>query len=144
ITLRHTVIKGFDNQRIVIPNSVINNEILKNSNYDDSVIGNYLEVTVSYESNLRKAVTLFDSIIRSNPLVITNDYYNPGVIVKDLTDTGIILKATVWTKDVSDNFQASSDIRMGIIEQFKEDKIEIPYKKIELISPKKEIKKRRW
>ncbi|RHB42205.1 mechanosensitive ion channel family protein [Enterocloster aldenensis] len=144
ITLRHTVIKGFDNQRIVIPNSVINNEILKNSNYDDSVIGNYLEVTISYESDIRKAVSVFDSIIRNHRLVITNEYHNPGVIVKDLTETGIILKATVWTKNVSDNFQASSDIRMEIIEQFKHAKIEIPYKKIELISRKHEIKKRRW
>jgi small-conductance mechanosensitive channel len=144
ITLRHTVIKGFDNQRIVIPNSVINNEILKNSNYDDSVIGNYLEVTISYESDIRKAVSVFDSIIQNHPLVITNEYHNPGVIVKDLTETGIVLKATVWTKNVSDNFQASSDIRMEIIEQFKHAKIEIPYKKIELISRKNEIKKRRW
>lgn len=144
ITLRHTVIKGFDNQRIVIPNSVINNEILKNSNYDDSVIGNYLEVTISYESDIKKAVSVFDSIIKNHPLVITNEYHNPGVIVKDLTETGIILKATVWTKNVSDNFQASSDIRMEIIEQFKHEKIEIPYKKIELISRKHEIKKRRW
>lgn len=144
ITLRHTVIKGFDNQRIVIPNSVINNEILKNSNYDDSVIGNYLEVIVSYESDLRNAVSLFDSIIRSHPLVITNESYNPGVIVKDLTDTGIILKATIWTKDVSDNFQASSDIRIAIIEQFKNSKIEIPYPKMELVNKKSDTKKRRW
>lgn len=143
ITLRHTVIKGFDNQRIVIPNSVINNEILKNSNYDDSVIGNYLEVTVSYECDLKKAVFTFDSIIREHPLVITNDYYNPSVIVKDFTENGIVLKATVWTKNVSDNFQASSDIRIKIIEQFKNQGIEIPYTKIELVTRNMNTKKRR-
>ncbi|WP_097005276.1 mechanosensitive ion channel family protein [Lacrimispora amygdalina] len=133
ITLRHTIIKGYDNQRIIIPNSIINNEILRNSNYDDSVIGNFLEVTISYESNLRNAVSAFESIIINHPLVITNENYNPGVIVKELTERGVILKATVWTKNVSDNFKASSDIRIQLTECFKEKGIEIPYKKIQII-----------
>jgi small-conductance mechanosensitive channel len=133
ITLRHTIIKSFDNQRIVIPNSVMNNEILKNSNFEDSVIGNYFELTITYESDLRKVITVFHDIIVEHPLIITNDTYQPNVTVKDLSDTGIVLKATIWTKDVSSNFKASSDIRIELIERFKIEGIEIPYKILKII-----------
>jgi len=133
ITLRHTIIKAFDNQRIVIPNSVMNSEILQNSNFEDSVIGNYFELTISYESDLRKSIDLFREIISDHPSIITNDTYHPNVTVKDLSDTGIILKATIWTKDVGSNFRASSDIRIAIIERFKKEGIEIPYKTLKIV-----------
>lgn len=129
ITLRHTVVKGFDNQRFVIPNSVMNSEILRNSNYDDSIIGNYLEVTISYESDLRKAVSVFESLIVSYPLVLTNETHSPGVIVKELSESGVVLKATIWTQNVSDNFKASSEIRIQLTEEFQKENIEIPHKK---------------
>lgn len=125
ITLRHTVIRCFDNNRIVIPNSIINKEILKNSDYEDSVIGNFLEVTVSATSDVRKAIRVLDEVIRQNPSVINTGTYSPGILVKDLTKNGYVLKATIWTKTVDDNFSASSEIRIMIQEQFRENGIEL-------------------
>ena len=123
ITLRHTVIRCFDNNRVVIPNSVINKEILKNSDYEDSVIGNFLELTVSASDDIRKAIEVLEEIIIRQPLVLTNEIYNPGILVKDLTKDGYVLKATVWTKTVDDNFEASSEIRIQIHKRFREEQI---------------------
>lgn len=125
LTLRHTVIRCFDNNRIIIPNSIINKEILKNSDYEDSMIGNFLEVTVSTESDVQKAISLLDEIIRSTPGVITDEKYRPGILVRDLVKNGYILKATVWTKTVDDNFTASSNIRIAIHDRFREEHIEL-------------------
>lgn len=125
ITLRHTVIRCFDNNRIIIPNSIINKEILKNSDYEDSVIGNFLEITVSAASDVHKGIEVLKEIIETHPLVLTNETYNPGILVKDLTKDGYVLKATVWTKTVDDNFAASSDIRIAIHEQFKKEGINL-------------------
>lgn len=118
LTLRHTVIRSFDNNRIIIPNSVINKEILKNSDYEDSVTGNYLEIGVSADSDIHKAMNLISDIIVSQPSVITNETYQPGILVKSLSHNGFLVKATVWTKTVDENFNTCSDIRIAICEAF--------------------------
>lgn len=125
LTLRHTVIRSFDNTRIIIPNSVINKEILKNSNYEDSVIGNYLEIGVSANSDIHKAMELIHHIIVAHPAVITSKIYEPGILVKGLGKEGFHLKATVWTKTVDENFGACSDVRIAVQEVFKEEGIEL-------------------
>jgi small-conductance mechanosensitive channel len=132
ITLRHTVIKCFDNSRLIIPNSVINKDVLKNSDYDDSLIGNFLEILVSYESDIRLASDIIHSIVFSHPLVLdrqkdANCDKTCTVLVKELAENGIILKTTVWTKNVDDNFRACSDIRLSIKDAFDAAGIVIPY-----------------
>lgn len=144
ITLRHTVIKCFDNSRLVIPNSVINKDVLKSTDYDDSMIGNFIEIPVSYESDIRLASAILQSIVISHPLVLDKLKDEKcdktcSVLVKDLLDTGVILKTTVWTKDVSDNFTACSDIRLEIKEAYEKAGIVIPYFKIIDISDRTNI-----
>lgn len=118
LTLRHTVIRAFDNNRIIIPNSVINKEILKNSDYEDSVTGNYLEIGISAASDIHMAMDLISDIIITHPSIITNEIYQPGILVKSLSHDGFLVKATVWTKTVDENFEACSDIRIAIQEAF--------------------------
>jgi len=38
ITLRHTIIRDFENKRIIIPNFLISEEIIVNSNFEDDRI----------------------------------------------------------------------------------------------------------
>ena len=125
ITMRHTVIKLFDNNRLIIPNSVMNKEIIKNSNYEDSKIGNFLEIEISYDSHLDIAIELIKQSLNECPLVVDKD--GVTVMVKDFSANGVILKTTVWTKDVNDNFQACSDVRKEILNKFSENNIIIPY-----------------
>ena len=54
ITLRHTIIQTLENTKIIIPNSVIDKAVLENITAVDSHKGNFLEVEISYESDLQK------------------------------------------------------------------------------------------
>lgn len=125
ITMRHTIIRLFDNNRLIIPNSVMNKEVIKNSNYEDSKIGNFLEVEISYESDVEKAIEIIKEIMREEPLVV--DKENMAVLIRDFSTNGIILKTTVWTGDVNDNFQACSNIRRVILKRFEAAGIIISY-----------------
>lgn len=125
ITLRHTVIRGFDNNRIIIPNSIINKEILKNSDYQDSMIGNYLEVKVSCSNDIHMVMELMDKMIREHPMVLTDETYKPGILVKDFDRESFLMKATVWTKTVNENFEACSEIRIALRKVFLEQNIEM-------------------
>src|SRR5260221_12160911 len=58
ITLRHTVIKDFENRRVIIPNSVISNETIINSTTIDERICVFLEIAVSLKTNLDHAMSI--------------------------------------------------------------------------------------
>lgn len=127
ITIRHTIIKTFNNNRVIVPNSIMNKEILENNNFKDSRSGNYLEISVGYDSDIELAMKIIEDIIQNHELTIKLEGNESKVIVKEFGDSGVILKTTVWTKNVSDNFKACSDIRLEIKKRFKEHNIEIPY-----------------
>src|SRR5690606_12042348 len=52
ITLRHTVIKDLKNERIIVPNTVISDDIIINSSITDSKIQCRVEVGISYDSDI--------------------------------------------------------------------------------------------
>ena len=65
ITLRHTVIRDFENRRIIIPNSVIGSETLINSSIKDELICNFVEFGISYDSDVNKAIDIISTRILS-------------------------------------------------------------------------------
>ena len=139
MTVRHTVIRTYHNSRMIIPNSVINKAIVENRNYNNDYIGNYMEVSVSYESNLEQAIEVMRETIASYPLVVDirpdpSEGNKVNVAVKELGDDGIILKSTVWTKNIDDNFTACSDIRRLIKKNFDAVGISIPYSHVHVVT----------
>lgn len=139
ITLRHTVIKTFTNSRVVIPNSTMNKEVIENSNLTDSRASSFIDVYVAYESDIRKAMQLMAEIVGTHPLCIDTRKEDEietkplvQVYLRELGDSGICLRASVWTRTVGENFDACSDIRLKIVETFKEQGIEIPYNKMDI------------
>lgn len=125
ITLRHTVIKKINNATVIIPNSIMNNVVIENSSYNKNKIANFLDIMVSYESDINRAVRIVEDVVVSNKLFLSD--YDPSVLVRSLGSNGYCVRATVWTKTVSENFRACSDIRIGIKKRFDEEGIEIPY-----------------
>src|SRR5258705_4086169 len=58
ITLRHTIIKDFENRRVIMPNSVISNETIINSTSIDEKICVFIELAVGVNTNLNKAMAI--------------------------------------------------------------------------------------
>lgn len=137
VTLRHTVIKTFINSRIVIPNSTINKEIIENSNLIDSKASSFIDVSISYESDTEKAMAIMARIIGEHPKYIdvrTEDEKKTEpkvrVYVRELGTSAVMLRASMWTKTVSENFDACSDVRLEIKKEFEASGIDTPYNKV--------------
>lgn len=145
ITLRHTIIRTFINSRVIIPNSTINSELIENSNFTTTVSSSFVDVMVSYESDIRLAMRIMASVIGSHDLYLdqrTPEEIAAGVpkvqvLVRELADSGVCLRASMWTKTVSENFQACSDVRLMLMDAFRKIGIEIPYNKIVVIEQEK-------
>lgn len=138
ITLRHTIIKTMTNTRITVPNSVMNKEIVENSNMVEEIASYYVDVSVSYESDVDRARQIVAEIVGNHPLYVDVRKKKEGekvpVLMRAFEASGVALRARVWTKTVDDNFRACSDIRIEILKRFREEGIEIPYTKIKLVN----------
>lgn len=136
ITLRHTVIKAYDGSRVLIPNSAINKAVLRNSNFDGNLVGTFLEVDVSYESDLDQAMEIVKEIVLQEPTVVDKSKGNSNkeisVLLSSMNASGVTIKTTIWTRTVDESFKTASNIRKNIIKRFSNENIEIPYPHITL------------
>ena len=129
ITIRHTVIRQFNGESCIVPNSVMDAAVITNTNFQGD-IGNFFEVEISYDSDIKAAMALVQEICIAHPLSL-NTTAN-GVFVKGYTQNGVVLKTTVWTKNLDHSFQACSDIRIEVLKAFKEKEICVPYQTVTL------------
>lgn len=135
ITLRHTVIRNFENRRIIIPNSLISDEILVNADFGDEKICKWIEVSISYESDIDLAKQIMREEAMAHPLLIDNrsqeqiEAGEPQVMVRVLAlqDSGILLRAWAWTEGQADSFVLGCDLYESIKKRFDREGIEIPY-----------------
>src|SRR5882757_1967300 len=70
ITLRHTIIKDFENKRVIIPNSVIGNETIVNSTIVDDKVIIFIEAVVSFETDSNSAMRIIQEEASNHPLCI--------------------------------------------------------------------------
>ncbi len=135
ITLRHTVIKGLENRRIVIPNSTISAETILNSSLYDEKTCVFLEIGISYEANIDQAFQIMTALAKNHPSYLDNrnkgeiDQGVPEVItrVTGFGDSSVNLRAQVWAKDPITAFNMKCDLYKSIKETFDTNGVEIPY-----------------
>lgn len=135
ITLRHTIIKNFENKRIIIPNSVMNNEVIINSNFTDDICCEWVEMGVAYTADIKHAKAVMKEEIIKHPLFI--DHRNQRqknraddiapVRVMSVGDFSITLRAWTWAANPGDAFILGCDLKEKIKERFEQEGIEIPY-----------------
>ncbi len=135
ITLRHTVIKDFKNERIIVPNTVISDDIIINSSITDSKIQCRVEIRISYDSDIDLAMEIMRSECEKHPLLIDNrtheDLANEVPLVRvaviALADFSVNLRANAWTESFADAFQMRTDLLKSIKERFDREGVEIPF-----------------
>ncbi|OEK05553.1 mechanosensitive ion channel protein MscS [Roseivirga misakiensis] len=135
ITLRHTVIRDFENKRLVIPNSVISAESIHNYNLIDEKVRNHIFYGISYDSDVDLAIKIIQEEAMAHKNFIDNrsqeekDNGDPAVIVRliNFGDSSVNLRAQVWSKDPILAFELKTDINRTIKKRFDLEGIEIPF-----------------
>lgn len=127
ITLRHTIINQYNGESCIVPNSVIDSFVITNTNFTENV-GNFMEVTIAFDSDIRKAMGILQKICIDHKLTLNTE--ENTVTAKAILADRIALKTTVWTKTLDENFQACSDIRIQLVQEFHDNDIIIPYQTV--------------
>ena len=135
ITLRHTVIRGAENRRVVVPNSVISREQILNSSLTDTRIQLFLEVLISYKSNQKRAMEVMKEESVKHPLFIDA---RTELEIKDkkeavdvkliaLEQKGVRLRAFIWTNNDADANNMKFDMFRILKERFDTEGIEFAH-----------------
>lgn len=135
ITLRHTVIRNFENKMIVIPNAIINKEKLINYDMGELKTCEHIEIGISYDSDIDLAKKIMQEECESHPLILDNrtelEVQEGKPIVKtavtQLNDSSVTIRAWTWGRDFSDSFQLKIDVLESIKKRFDKEGIEIPF-----------------
>jgi small conductance mechanosensitive channel len=126
IELTTTTLLKPDTSHIVIPNHKIIGEILQNYGVIRQLD---LSVGVSYDTDLNRAQTLIQEILRSNPRVLREP--GPAVLVERMGDSAVIIAIKPFVK-LQDCGAAMTELNQTIVEKFRAGKIEIPFPQREI------------
>jgi len=138
ITLRHTVVRTWDNRRLIIPNSVISEESIINWSIEDPTVNWPIDIGISYDSDIDKARNIMICEARKNNNVMTFSQlrnYHPdikkeevtSVRVRELGDFAVILRLLIWVEDRDIAYDVGCDIREAVKKRFDAEGIEIPF-----------------
>lgn len=135
ITLRHTVIRNYENKMIVIPNSIINKERLINYDMGELKCCERIEIRISYNSDIDLAKKIMQEECENHPLILDNrsesDIQEGKPIVKTaiiaLNESAVIVRAWTWERNYSDSFQLKIDVLESIKKRFDKEGIVIPF-----------------
>jgi len=135
ITLRHTVLRDFENRRIVIPNTVISNEIIVNSDFASERICKFIDIGISYDSDIDLAKQIIADEVLQHPLHVdprTPEQLELGVPevpvrVLHLGESSVDLRGWAWAEDAPNGFVLKCDLLESIKKRFDREGIEIPF-----------------
>ena len=135
ITLRHTAIKDYENRRVIVPNSIISEDVIVNSDIIDERIRQPIEFGISYDSNIDKAIEIIQQEAEQHPFIVDHRTKKeikagePKVLVRviSLDDYSVRLKAYVWSIGNDAAFVLKCDLLKSVKETFEKNGIEIPF-----------------
>jgi small-conductance mechanosensitive channel len=150
ITLNHTVIRNFENKRIIVPNSKMTEETVENFNIGDDKICRYVEFGISYDSDVEKAMKIMREEAMKHPEFVDNrseedkKKKEPPVRVRVLGygDSSVNIRAWVWAKDPGAAFRLGTDLNISIKKRFDKEGIEIPFPYRTIVFKDKKPKRR--
>ena len=135
INLRHSVIRTYENKRIIIPNSIISNERIENANLGDEKVCKFVEFGISYDSNVKKAKKIMQEEAEKHPHILDDrteeEKKNKEPVVRvrviGFTDSSVVIRAWAWAEDPFSAFKLGCDLYESIKERFDKEGIEIPF-----------------
>lgn len=123
IDIFHCIINTWDNQKIIIPNSSITNDLITNINANptrriDLVIG------ISYDDDVQEAKAILQRLVETDERVLADPA--PTIALAEFADSSVNLVVRPWVKT-----EEYWDIRFNLLERIKqafdERNITIPY-----------------
>ena len=121
ITFRHTILNTIENTKIIVPNSTMNSAIVEDKAFGQKTYIRYLVVINT------------DGVIDTRSVEAQEKNLPINITVNEFLDSGIQIRFPFTTKSLAKSVETASKIRKSLLVAFRENEIEIPYQKIQII-----------
>nr|WP_246748735.1 mechanosensitive ion channel domain-containing protein [Rhizobium setariae] len=127
ISVRATEIETFQNQSIIVPNSQLINAAVGNWTLRNSLARSEVAVSVGYDSDPRKVMDILLEIARAQPTILTVP--EPNVSFLRFGEFSLDFELRFYLADILSGGPVRNDVRISILERFREEGIEMPFPK---------------
>jgi len=129
ISLMHTVIRTWDNRRIVIPNGVLANRVIQNWTMKDASLLGTVMLYVDYYCDVDLVRKWVMEIVKASKH--WDGSSEPGIQVVDFTEKSMVLRAIAKGNDAPTTWNLRCELREKLIKKFKEAKLPLPRFRVE-------------
>ncbi|RGT56435.1 mechanosensitive ion channel family protein [Solobacterium moorei] len=140
ITFRHTILNTIENTKIIVPNSTMNSAIVEDKAFGQKTYIRYLVLSVAYNTDIDKlervitdVVVNTDGVIDTRSAEAKEKNLPINITVNEFLDSGIQIRFPFTTKSLGKSVETASKIRKALLVAFRENGIEIPYTKIQIL-----------
>lgn len=134
INVRSTEIETFDSCSIILPNSALVTEPVKNWTHNDDMGRFSIDVVVDYETDAEVMKKLLLETTRAHPKVLSHP--TPTVLLTSFGKNGLEFVVRAFVADVLLGAQVASDIRFALLSRFRETGINIAQAVAVVLPPK--------
>ncbi|MDD4980490.1 MAG: mechanosensitive ion channel [Candidatus Omnitrophica bacterium] len=124
IALMHTIIRTWDNRRIVVPNNVLVNEVIENWTIKDPSLLGVIMIYVDYTCDVDKIKGWVKEIVAVSQ---NSTSERIGVVeVVDFTEKSMALRILCKASDATKAWDLRCEIREKLIRKFKQEGLPLP------------------
>ncbi|MBP2294562.1 DUF3772 domain-containing protein [Azospirillum rugosum] len=136
ISVRATEIQTFQRASVIIPNSEFISKAVVNWTLKDKTTRIEIKVRVTYDSDVRLVDALLLKIALGHNLVLRNP--EPVVMFRDFGPSGLEFELRAFVANTDHILPVRNELRMRIIEQFRDQGIQMPFDQRVVHMPKVE------
>ena len=130
--LRYCSVITRDGKEHLIPNEMLVTDKVVNWSYSDKKVRIKRRVRVEYESDLRLACRLIREACAMTPRVLADP--EPKALVMEFGEEAVEIEARFWIEDAHNGINnVSSDVMLNVWDKFKENGIDIPLRREEIL-----------
>jgi potassium efflux system protein len=125
IHVRATEIETGDRASVIIPNSELITQVVKNRTHTDTFARIAVTLGVAYDSDVAKVRDILLEIAKAHPHVMQTP--GPTVFLTGFGESAINFELGWVVRNIGDGAGIKSDICFSILERFREEGIVMPY-----------------
>ncbi|MFN3350082.1 MAG: DUF3772 domain-containing protein [Pseudorhodoplanes sp.] len=125
IHVRATEIETGDRASVIIPNSELITQVVKNRTHTDTFARVSVQLGVAYDSDVVKVREILLGIVREHPHIMQNP--GPSVFLTGFGESAINFEVGWVVRNLGDGASIKNDVCFAILERFRAEGIVMPY-----------------
>lgn len=125
ISVRTTEVETFDHHNVIVPNSVLISERLRNCTLHNNTGRVMITVGVSYDADPELVRDILLNVAQDNPHIL--NWPQPFVYFSDFAASSMEFKLFVYLVDIKQHHTVRTELRIAIWKAFRDAGVQIPY-----------------